>query len=266
MKWPLADYEILPTMAIVDADYLMNMPPSVTRASGYDVLTHAVEAYVSVMASDYTNGLALTAIKSVFEYLPRAYKNGAADPEARIKMADASCIAGIAFANAFLGVNHSLAHKLGGYHHLPHGTANAVLFTEICRYNAQRKPTKMGLFSQYKYPQAFERYVEIAEYCGMKGKDDQETFDNFIKASNELKEAIGIPGSIRDYGVTEEEFMATLDEMVENAFNDQCTGANPVFPLMSEIREIYLRAYWGDEYDRKAKTWETVSKSETEHK
>lgn len=266
MKWPLADYEILPTMAIVDADYMMNMPPSVTRASGYDVLTHAVEAYVSVMASDYTNGLALTAIRNVFEYLPRAYKNGAADPEARIKMADASCIAGIAFANAFLGVNHSLAHKLGGYHHLPHGTANAVLFTEICKYNAQRKPTKMGLFSQYKYPQAFERYVEIAEYCGMKGKDDQETFDNFIKASNELKEAIGIPGSIRDYGVSEEEFMATLDEMVENAFNDQCTGANPVFPLMSEIREIYLRAYWGDEYDRKAKTWGTASKSEAEHR
>lgn len=251
-KWPIADYEILPTMAIVDADYMMNCPPSVTRASGYDVLTHAVEAYVSVLASDYTNGMALTAIKSVFEYLPRAYKNGANDPEARIKMADASCLAGIAFANAFLGANHSLAHKLGGYHHLPHGTANAVLFTEVCKYNAQRVPDKMGTFSQYKYPQAFERYVEIAEYCGMKGKNDQETFDNFIKAANDLKRAIDVPMSIKDYGIKEEDFMSTLDEMVENAFNDQCTGGNPVYPLFSEIREIYLKAYWGDEYEKKA--------------
>ncbi len=254
MKWPLADYEILPTMAIVDADYMMNMPPSVTRASGYDVLTHAVEAYVSVMASDYTNGFALTAIKNVFKYLPRAYKNGAADPEARIKMADASCLAGIAFANAFLGINHSLAHKLGGYHHLPHGSANAVLFTEICKFNAQRQPAKMGIFSQYKYPQAFERYVEIAEYCGMKGKNDQETFDNFIKASEELKETLDIPMSIHEYGIAEEDFMDTLDEMAENAFNDQCTGANPVFPLLPEIKDLYLRAYWGSEYDKKVKS------------
>ena len=252
-KWPLADYELLPTMAIVDADNMMNMPKGVTRASGYDVLTHAVEAYVSIMASDYTDGFALTAIKNVFKYLPRAYKNGAKDPEARIKMADASCLAGIAFANAFLGVNHSLAHKLGGWHHIPHGTANALLFTEICKYNAQRTPTKMGTFSQYQYPHAFERYVEIAEYCGMKGKNDQETFNNFIKAAEDLKAAIDIPASIHDYGIDEKAFMDGLDEMSENAFNDECTGANPVYPLISEIREIYLRAYWGKDYDAKVK-------------
>ena len=252
-KWPLADYELLPTMAIVDADNMMNMPKGVTRASGYDVLTHAVEAYVSVMASDYTDGFALTAIKSVFNYLPRAYKYGAKDPEARIKMADASCLAGIAFANAFLGANHSLAHKLGGWHHIPHGTANALLFTEVCKYNAQRTPTKMGTFSQYKYPHAFERYVEIAEFCGMKGKNDVETFNNFIKAAEDLKAAIDIPASIHDYGIDEKTFMAGLDEMSENAFNDECTGANPVYPLISEIREIYLRAYWGKEYDAKVK-------------
>ena len=241
-KWPLADYELLPTMAIVDADNMMNMPKGVTRASGYDVLTHAVEAYVSIMASDYTDGFALTAIKSVFNYLPRAYK-----------MADASCLAGIAFANAMLGVNHSLAHKLGGWHHIPHGTANALLFTEICKYNAQRTPTKMGTFSQYQYPHAFERYVEIAEYCGMKGKNDQETFNNFIKAAEDLKAAIDIPASIHDYGIDEKAFMDGLDEMSENAFNDECTGANPVYPLISEIRELYLRAYWGKDYDAKVK-------------
>ena len=253
VKYPLADYELLPTMAIVDADNMMNMPKGVTRASGYDVLTHAVEAYVSIMASDYTDGFALTAIKNVFKYLPRAYQNGAKDPEARIKMADASCLAGIAFANAFLGVNHSLAHKLGGWHHIPHGTANALLFTEICKYNAQRTPTKMGTFSQYQYPHAFERYVEIAEYCGMKGKNDQETFNNFIKAAEDLKAAIDIPASIHDYGIDEKTFMDGLDEMSENAFNDECTGANPVYPLISEIREIYLRAYWGKDYDAKVK-------------
>ncbi len=252
-KWPLADYNILPTMAIVDADNTMNMPKGVTRASGYDVLTHAVEAYVSIMASDYTDGFALVAIKNVFKYLPRAYKYGAKDPEARIKMADASCLAGIAFANAMLGVNHSLAHKLGGWHHIPHGTANALLFTEVCKYNAQKTPTKMGTFSQYRYPHAFERYVEIAEFCGMKGKTDQETFDNFIKAAEDLKAAVDIPASIHDYGIDEKKFMDGLDEMSENAFNDECTGANPVYPLISEIREIYLKAYWGKDYEQKKK-------------
>lgn len=252
-KWPLADYEILPTMAVVDADNMMNMPPKVTQASGYDVLTHAVEAYVSLLSSDYTDGFALIAIKNVFNYLPRAYKNGAKDPEARIKMADASCLAGIAFANAFLGVNHSLAHKLGGWHHIPHGTANALLFTEVCKYNAQRVPTKMGTFSQYKYPHAFERYCEIAEFCGMKGKTDEETFQNFLNASEKLKADIDIPASIHDYGIDEAKFMEGLDEMAENAFNDQCTGGSAVYPLISELREVYLRAYWGKDYEAKVK-------------
>ena len=261
-KWPLADYELLPTMAIVDADYMMNLPPKATQASGYDVLTHAVEAYVSVFASDYTNGFALTAIKNVFKYLPRAYKYGAKDEEARIKMADASCLAGIAFANAMLGVNHSLAHKLGGWHHIPHGTANALLFPEVCKYNAQRYPTKMGMFSQYKYPQAFERYVEIGEYLGLKGKTDEETFDNFIKAAEDLRTAIDIPASIHDYGIDEKKFMDGLDEMSENAFNDECTGGNPVYPLISEIRDVYLRAYWGKEYDAKVKEGIAAAKPE----
>jgi acetaldehyde dehydrogenase/alcohol dehydrogenase len=252
-KWPLADYELLPTMAIVDADFMMNMPKGVTRASGYDVLTHAVEAYVSVFANDYTNGFALTAIKNVFKYLPRAYANGAKDEEARIKMADASCLAGIAFANAMLGINHSLAHKLGGWHHIPHGTANALLFTEVCKFNATKAPTKMGTFSQYKYPQAFERYVEIAEYCGFKGKDDQETFQNFLQAAEDLKKAIDIPASIHEYGIDEEKFYKDLDEMAENAFNDECTGGNPVYPLISDLRDVYLRAYWGDKYEEKKK-------------
>ena len=250
-KWPLADYELLPTMAIVDADFMMNMPKSVTRASGYDVLTHAVEAYVSVFATDYTDGFALTAIKNVFKYLPRAYANGAKDAEARIKMADASCLAGIAFANAMLGINHSLAHKLGGWHHIPHGTANALLFTEVCKFNAQHAPTKMGTFSQYKYPHAFERYVEIAEFIGLKGKDDQETFQNFLQAAEDLKKAIDIPASIHEYGIDEQKFYDGLDEMAENAFNDECTGGNPVYPLISEMRDVYLRAYWGKEYEAK---------------
>ena len=268
-KWPLADYSILPDMAIVDADNMMNMPRSVTRASGYDVLTHAVEAYVSIMASDYTDGFCLIAIRNVFKYLGRAYKYGAKDPEARNKMADASCLAGIAFGNAMLGVNHSMAHKLGGWHHIPHGTANALLFPEVCRYNAQRFPTKMGTFSQYQYPHAFERYVEIAEFMGMKGKTDEESFENFIKASEDLRHEIEIPDSIYEYGIEnhveslkEENFMATLDEMCENAFNDECTGASPVYPLISEIRDTFLRAYWGKLYPEKAKAGFAPAKAE----
>lgn len=253
-KWPLADYGTLANMAIVDPDNMMHLPKSATQASGYDALTHAVEAYVSVMASDYTDGFALIATKNIFKYLPRAYKNGAADPEARVKMADASTIAGIAFANAFLGINHSLAHKLGGYHHLPHGVANAILFPYICRYNAQKTPTKMGTFSQYQYPKAFERYVELAEFCGFKGKDDQETFENFIAASINLQRELDIPHTIQEYGVKEADFLATLDEMCENAFGDQCTGANPVYPLIHEIRDIFLQAYYGREvYEEKVK-------------
>ncbi len=244
-KWPLADYELLPNMAVVDADMMMNAPKGLTCASGIDVLTHALEAYASIMASDYTDSLALKAAKLVFDYLPSAYKNGAKDPVAREKMANAACMAGMAFANAFLGVNHSMAHKLGAYHHLPHGIANALILTKVMRYNADPTPKKMGTFSQYQYPHTLERYAEVARYCGFGGKDDKESFENLIKQVEKLKKAIEIKPTIADYGVKEEDFLATLDEMVENAFNDQCTGANPRYPLMSEIKDIYLAAYYG---------------------
>ncbi len=244
-KYPIADYELLPNMAVVDADMMMNAPKGLTCASGIDVLTHALEAYASVMASDYTDALALKAAKQVFEYLPSAYKNGANDPIAREKMANAACMAGMAFANAFLGVNHSMAHKLGAYHHLPHGIANALILTRVMRYNADPTPKKMGTFSQYQYPHTLERYAEVARYCGFGGKDDKESFENLIKQIEKLKKAIEIKPTIADYGIKEEDFLATLDEMVENAFNDQCTGANPRYPLMSEIKEIYLAAYYG---------------------
>ncbi len=244
-KWPLADYELLPTMAIVDVDNMMNQPKGLTSASGIDAMTHAIEAYVSIMASPFTDGLALEAIKLVFKYLPSAYENGANDPYAREKMAEASCIAGMAFANAFLGLNHSMAHKLGAYHHLPHGVANAVILTDVIRYNAAEVPTKMGTFSQYQYPHAKARYAEIARACGLPGNNDDELLESLIKALEELKDTIGIKKTIKDYGITEDAFKATLDEMVENAFNDQCTGANPRYPLMSEIKEIYLKCYYG---------------------
>ena len=244
-KYPIADYELLPDMAVVDADMMMNAPKGLTCASGIDVLTHALEAYASIMASDYTDSLALKAAKQVFDYLPSAYKNGAKDPIAREKMANAACMAGMAFANAFLGVNHSMAHKLGAYHHLPHGIANALILTRVMRYNADPTPKKMGTFSQYQYPHTLERYAEVARYCGFGGKNDKESFENLIKAIEKLKKAIEIKPTIADYGVKEEDFLATLDEMVENAFNDQCTGANPRYPLMSEIKDIYLAAYYG---------------------
>ena len=244
-KYPIADYELLPDMAVVDADMMMNAPKGLTCASGIDVLTHALEAYASIMASDYTDSLALKAAKQVFDYLPSAYKNGAKDPIAREKMANAACMAGMAFANAFLGVNHSMAHKLGAYHHLPHGIANALILTRVMRYNADPTPKKMGTFSQYQYPHTLERYAEVARYCGFGGKNDKESFENLIKAIEKLKKAIEIKPTIADYGVKEEDFLATLDEMTENAFNDQCTGANPRYPLMSEIKDIYLAAYYG---------------------
>lgn len=245
VKWPLADYELLPNMAIIDTDNMMNQPKGLTCASGIDVMTHAIEAYVSIMASDYTDGLALKAIKNVFEYLPRAYKNGANDVEARNKMADASCLAGMAFANAFLGINHSMAHKLGAFHHLPHGLANAVLLTEVMKYNSAEVPTKMGTFSQYQYPHALARYAEIGRYIGLTGKNDQEVFDKLIAKLEELKKEIEIKSTIKDFGVEEKYFLDTLDDMVEQAFNDQCTGANPRYPLMSEIKELYIKCYYG---------------------
>ncbi len=244
-KYPLADYQLLPNMAIVDVDNMMSQPKGLTSASGIDVMTHALEAYVSIMATDYTDGLALKAMKNVIKYLPSAYENGANDPEAREKMADAACMAGMAFANAFLGLNHSMAHKLGAYHHLPHGVANALLLTNVMRYNAADVPTKMGTFSQYQYPHALERYAEAARFCGIVGKDDRDTFEKFIAALEDLKVKIGIKPTIADYGIEEKDFLATLDEMCENAFNDQCTGANPRYPLISEIKELYLKSYYG---------------------
>ena len=245
VKWPIADYALLPNMAIVDVDNMMTQPKGLTSASGIDVMTHAIEAYVSIMATDYTDGLAMKAVKLVFENLPSAYENGANDPKAREEMANASCMAGMAFANAFLGVNHSMAHKLGAFHHLPHGVANAVILTEVMRYNAAEVPTKMGTFSQYQYPHALARYAELGRFAGCTGKDDKEVFENFIAKLEELKEKIGIKKTIKDYGIDEKYFLDTLDEMSEQAFNDQCTGANPRYPLIQEIKDLYLKCYYG---------------------
>ena len=244
-KYPLADYELLPNMAIIDADMMMNQPKGLTSASGVDALTHALEAYASIMATDYTDGLALKAMKNIFAYLPSAYENGAADEVARERMADASTMAGMAFANAFLGICHSMAHKLGAFHHLPHGVANALLITEVMKFNAVSVPTKMGTFSQYQYPHCMERYIECANFLGIQGKNDQEKFDNLIKAIEELKAKVGIKKTIAEYGVDEKYFLETLDKMVEQAFDDQCTGANPRYPLMSEMKEMYLKVYYG---------------------
>ncbi|MDD5934756.1 MAG: bifunctional acetaldehyde-CoA/alcohol dehydrogenase, partial [Clostridiales bacterium] len=244
-KYPLADYELLPKMAIIDADMMMNQPKGLTSASGIDALTHALEAYASIMATDYTDGLALKAMKNIFAYLPSAYENGAKDPIAREKMADASTMAGMAFANAFLGVCHSMAHKLGAFHHIPHGVANALLIDEVMRFNSSHVPTKMGTFSQYQYPHALERYAECADFLRIPGKTDEEKLENLIKAIDELKEKVGIKKTIKEYGVDEKYFLDTLDDMVEQAFDDQCTGANPRYPLMKEIKEMYLRTYYG---------------------
>ncbi|MFQ8689337.1 MAG: bifunctional acetaldehyde-CoA/alcohol dehydrogenase [Blautia sp.] len=243
VKWPLADYELMPNMAIVDTDNMMSQPKGLTCASGIDVRNHAIESYVSIMATDFTQGLSLKAIKLVFDYLPRAYKDGN-DVEARDHMANASCLAGMAFANAFLGLNHSMAHKLGAFHHLPHGLANAVILTEVMKYNAVEVPTRMGTFPQYEYPQALARYAEIGRYVGLTGKDDQEVFDKLIKKLEDLKKAIEIKPSIQAYGVDEKHFFDTLDDMTEQAFNDQCTGANPRYPLMPEIKELYTKCYY----------------------
>ena len=245
VKWPLADYQLLPNMAIVDVDNMMTQPKGLTSASGIDVMTHAIEAFVSIMATDYTDGLAMKAVKMVFENLPSAYENGANDPKASVEMANASCMAGMAFANAFLGLNHSMAHKLGAFHHLPHGVANAVLLTEVMRYNASEVPTKMGTFSQYQYPHALARYAELGRFAGCTGKDDKEVFENFLAKLEVLKEQIGIKKSIKEYGIDEKYFLDTLDDMVEQAFNDQCTVANPRYPLMKEIKELYLKCYYG---------------------
>lgn len=245
VKYPLADYELLPNMAIIDADMMMSAPKGLTSASGIDAVTHALEAYASVMATDYTDGLALRSLKMIFEYLPRAYDNGPNDPVAREKMGNAATMAGMAFANAFLGVCHSMAHKLGAFHHLPHGVANALMIDEVIRFNASEQPTKMGTFSQYDHPHTMARYAEVADYLGIKGKTDADKVENLIKAIDELKARVGIKPTIKDYVPDEKDFLDRLDAMVEQAFDDQCTGANPRYPLMSEIKDMYLRAYYG---------------------
>lgn len=244
VKYPLADYELMPKMAIVDADNMMSQPKGLTSASGVDVLVHSLEAYASVMASDYTDGLALKAMKNVFDYLPTAYNEGN-NVEARCKMADASCMAGMAFNNAFLGICHSMAHKLGAFHHLPHGIANALLLNLVMEFNASEVPTKMGTFPQYEYPHTLARYAECGRFCGVTGKDDTEVFKKFLVKITELKTAVGVKPTIQAYGVDEKYFLDTLDAMVEQAFDDQCTGANPRYPLMSELKEMYLKAYYG---------------------
>ena len=246
IKYPLADYQLLPKMAIVDTDMHMTAPRGLTAASGVDALTHALEAYASIMATDYSDGLALKAAKTIFEYLPTCYDNGPNEPVAREKMANAATMAGMAFANAFLGVCHSMAHKLGAYHHLPHGIANALLIDLVIRFNAAECPRKMGTFSQYAYPHTMRRYAEFGEYLGVKGKTDEEKVENLIKMIDELKERVGIKKTIKDYGIEEDKFLETLDSMCEDAFDDQCTGANPRYPLISEIKEMYLKAYYGE--------------------
>ena len=251
VKYPLADYELLPNMAIIDTDFHMSAPKGLTAASGIDAVTHAVEAYAAMLATDYTDGLALQALKNIFQYLPRAYENGQTDVKAREKMANAATMAGMAFANAFLGVCHSMAHKLGAFHHLPHGVANALMIEEVIRFNAAEAPAKMGTFSQYDHPHTLARYAEIADYLNLGGNNDVEKMENLIKAINELKAKVGIKNTIQEYGIDETDFLARLDDMVEQAFDDQCTGANPRYPLMSEIKQMYLNAYYGKHFEEK---------------
>lgn len=251
VKYPLADYELLPKMAIIDPDLTLNTPPGLTAASGIDALTHGLEAIASIMSSDYTNGIAREAVRLIFKYLPIAYKQGAKDPKAREEMCNASCMAGMAFANAFLGVCHSMAHKLGSYHNIAHGVANALLIEQVIRFNCSPAPTKMGTFSQYKYPQSIKRYSELAEYCHLGGKSPEDKVENLIKHINDLKKTIGIPMTIKDAGIKEADFLATLDAMCEASFDDQCTGANPRYPLIKEIKQMFLNAYYGSKKSKK---------------
>ena len=245
-KYPLADYALLPNMAIIDADMMMNAPKGLTSSSGIDAVSHNLEALVSVMATDFTDGLAKQSLQMIFEYLPRAYDNGPNDPEAREKIGHAACMAGMAFANAFLGIMHSMAHKLGAFHHIPHGIANALMMEQVIRFNASEVPTKMGTFPQYQYPKTQRKYAEVAEALGFKGKNDADSVEKLIAGIRELQDKIGIKRSIKDYGIKEEDFLATLDDMTEKAFDDQCTGCNPRYPLISEMRQMYLNAYYGN--------------------
>ena len=247
-KYPLADYELMPDVAIVDADLMMSIPKGLTSCSGIDAMSHALEAIASVMATDFTNGIAKEAARLIFEYLPRAYEKGAHDAEARERMANASCMAGMAFANAFLGVCHSMAHKLGSYWHIPHGMANSLMLEEVIRFNSSEAPAKMGTFPQYAYPQCKARYADVARYVGCTGANDDELVEALIAKLHELQAAIGQPKTIQEAlqgKVTEEQFLDRLDQMTEDAFDDQCTGANPRYPLMSEIKQMYLNAYYG---------------------
>ena len=266
VKYPLADYELTPDMAIVDAELMMTSPKGLTACAGIDVLVHAVEAYVSVMASEYTNGLALEAIRLVFKYLPDAYNEGTTNIKAREKMAHASCMAGMAFSNAFLGINHSMAHKLGAFHHLPHGMANSLVMKEVIKFNATDAPTKQAAFAQYKYPNAAWRYAKIADHLGLGGNTDEEKVELLLKAIDELQNKVNMPKTIQEAGVSEVKFFETIDEMVEQAFDDQCTGANPRYPLMSELKEMYITSYYGKDAKNEAKAEAAPTKKEKKNK
>ena len=266
VKYPLADYELTPDMAIVDAELMMTSPKGLTACAGIDVLVHAVEAYVSVMASEYTNGLALEAIRLVFKYLPDAYNEGTTNIKAREKMAHASCMAGMAFSNAFLGINHSMAHKLGAFHHLPHGMANSLVMKEVIKFNATDAPTKQAAFAQYKYPNAAWRYAKIADHLGLGGNTETEKVELLLKAIDELQNKVNMPKTIKDAGVSEVKFFETLDEMVDQAFDDQCTGANPRYPLMKELKEMYITSYYGENAKNEAKAEAATTKKEKKNK
>lgn len=244
-KYPVTDYELLPDMAIIDSDLMLNIPRGLTKASGIDALVHSIEAIASIMSSPYTDAMANEAIKLIFKYLPRAYKNGASDPEAREGMANAATIAGISFANAFLGICHSMGHKLGSYHHIPHGIAVSLVLENVMKFNACEAPTKMGTFPQYDHPVSLHRYAEAARGIGITGKNDEEIFNKFLEAIHQLKVECDIPLTIQEFGVPEDQFLQSLDQMSEDAFNDQCTAANPRYPLISEIKELYLKSYYG---------------------
>ena len=243
IKYALADYELTPDMAIVDAELMMNMPKGLTAASGIDALTHAVESYVSILATEFTDGLALQALKSIFKYLPIAYNEGSTNIEAREKMAHASTIAGMAFSNAFLGICHSLAHKMGAFHHVPHGVANGMLINHVIRFNSVDDPRKQAAFSQYKYPNAKARYAEIADHLGLGGKTDDQKVEALLKAIDELKAKVNMPMSVGEFGLDKEKYLATVDNMANQAFDDQCTGANPRYPSIEELKEIYENVY-----------------------
>ena len=266
VKYPLADYELTPDMAIVDAELMMTSPKGLTACAGIDVLVHSIEAYVSIMASEYTNGLALEAIRLVFKYLPDAYNEGTTNVKAREKMAHASCMAGMAFSNAFLGINHSMAHKLGAFHHLPHGMANSLVMKEVIKFNATDAPTKQAAFAQYKYPNAAWRYAKIADHLGLGGNTEAEKVELLLKAIDELQNKVNMPKTIQEAGVSEVKFFETIDEMVEQAFDDQCTGANPRYPLMSELKEMYITSYYGSDAKNEAKAEAAPSKKEKKNK